>query len=76
MAKKKTTKSKRVTGSTGWMRADAVRFVKRRGKPVEVQIRRNKKKKKSTPTKKNSGRVKARARPPKKKARGSKKKKR
>ena len=37
---------RKVTGSTGWMKANAVRFVKKRG-GTEVYIRRNKPRKKA-----------------------------
>lgn len=35
---------KRVTKSSGWISAQAVRFVKRRGKPVQVLVRKPRKK--------------------------------
>lgn len=35
---------KSVSGSTGWIRADAVRFVKVKGKPVQVLVKRSKRK--------------------------------
>ena len=33
---------KKLTGSTGWMKATAVKFVKRKGKPMQVLLRRAK----------------------------------
>jgi hypothetical protein len=39
-------KLRRVTGSTGWMQADAVRFVKKNGR-TEVYIRRSKPRRKA-----------------------------
>lgn len=37
-------KMRTVKGSTGWMKATAVRFVKKPGKPMQVLIRRKKSK--------------------------------
>jgi hypothetical protein len=38
-------KLRKVTGSTGWLKASAVRFLKEAGKPMQVLIRRAKKRK-------------------------------
>jgi hypothetical protein len=41
-------KMRRVTGSTGWIKANAVRFIKKAGKPIQVLVRRTRKRARRT----------------------------